>query len=392
MKLLFCYDGPIEKDEFGDYYSTALTDEMFSRYECISNEITIVIRVNHTKKELLNDKYMPLSKDKYNIVECPSIASIKGLLFNKRECYRIIGKCIKEADAIIIRLPSFLGNIAFRLSEKEKKPYLIELVGCAWGALWNYNFKGKIIAPFMKMATKNALKKTNYAVYVSNEFLQKEYPTNGQSIACSNVILKTVDDDIIKKRYEKIKNFNFSKKIVIGTLGAIDIKYKGHEYVIHAIKLLTKMGYNVEYQIVGNGSSHRLDTISKKYGVSNSVNILGPMKHEDVFTWIDNLDIYIQPSNTEGLCRAIIEAMSRGCPVIASDVGGNPELIDNNFIFKKKKYKELCNCILKMDKETMFKQAELNFNNSKTYLNVVLSSRRTEFLKKYAKGIKNNKG
>ena len=67
MKLLFCYDGPILKDENENYYGTALNDEMFERYECITNDLTIAIRVN--KVEKVENKCLRITKEKYKVVE-----------------------------------------------------------------------------------------------------------------------------------------------------------------------------------------------------------------------------------------------------------------------------------------------------------------------------------
>ena len=46
-----------------------------------------------------------------------------------------------------------------------------------------------------------------------------------------------------------------------------------------------------------------------------------------VFNWLDDLDLYLQPSYTEGMPRALLEAMSRGLPCCASAVGGIPDLL-----------------------------------------------------------------
>ena len=55
--------------------------------------------------------------------------------------------------------------------------------------------------------------------------------------------------------------------------------------------------------------------------------------------WFETLDIYIQPSLTEGHCRAIVEAIGNGVPTLASDVGGNSDSVDREFLFKAKDYK-----------------------------------------------------
>ena len=60
-----------------------------------------------------------------------------------------------------------------------------------------------------------------------------------------------------------------------------------------------------------------------------------------MFKFYENIDVYIQPSYQEGLCRSIVEAMSKACPVVCSDAGGNYELIQEEFIFHKGNSKAL---------------------------------------------------
>ena len=51
---------------------------------------------------------------------------------------------------------------------------------------------------------------------------------------------------------------------------------------------------------------------------------------------VSKLDLYIQPSLTEGHCRAIVEAIGNGVPTLASNAGGNTDSVDENYLFKPK--------------------------------------------------------
>lgn len=52
--------------------------------------------------------------------------------------------------------------------------------------------------------------------------------------------------------------------------------------------------------------------------------------------WYKSLDIYIQPSKTEGHGRAVVEAIGNGVTVIASNVGGLPDSVQKRFLFSSK--------------------------------------------------------
>lgn len=389
MKLLFCYDGPVKKDEKNNYYGSALNDDVFKRYECISNNINICIRIRQINSLESINKFKKINTDKYNIIECPNISSIRGIILNKKKLKEILYKKIIETDIVIIRMPSFIGNEAVKICNKLNKNYLIELVGCPWDALWNCGLKGKIIAPYMFFKTRKNVKYAPYALYVTSKFLQKRYPTKGVNIACSDVSLGKMENQVIQMRNQKIKTMN-NKKIILGTVAAIDVSYKGQKYVIKALAKLKKDGYNnFEYQLVGGGKPNKILEIAKKYNMLDKIKIIGPLPHEKIFEWLDNIDIYIQPSDTEGLSRALIEAMSRGCPCIASDAGGNNELLVDKYIFKKKNINDLIKKLkqLLIDDE-MKKQSMINFNKSKEYNNECLDRQRLFFYQQIINSIK----
>jgi glycosyltransferase involved in cell wall biosynthesis len=252
MKAMFCCDGPLSRDQYGNYYGVALNERMFSRYYLITRTLTVAIRTELKS----DDNVKGLSKinlDNFQVVSCPNLSSLKGMLFNRSKANSILFDQIKNTDFLVIRLPSVIGILSIEIARKMNKPFLIELVGCPWDAYWNHSWKGKLVAPFMWHATKKAVKNAPYVLYVTNEFLQHRYPTTGRNIGCSNVALPTLDESVLEIRLHKIKQMTKHKPIVLGTTAAVNVRYKGQEYVIHAIAELNKQGYNFEYRLVGGG-------------------------------------------------------------------------------------------------------------------------------------------
>lgn len=292
-------------------------------------------------------------------------------------------KLVMETDAVIIRVPCSASKAAIRFAKKYNKPYMLEIVGCPWDALWNYNLKGKVLAPAAYLNMKKIVKQAKYSVYVTNEFLQKRYPTKGKSTNCSNVVLETLNEKDFLERKIKDKD----EKIVLGTSAAIDVRYKGQENVIKILPNLIKKGYNIEYQLIGNGDKTRLENIAKKYNVEDRVKLIGSIPHNEVFDWLNSVDIYIQPSKQEGLPRALIEAMSKACPAIGTNVAGIPELLEKECIYKKNDLKGLEKCISKLieDKDFTKKQSELNFEKSKEYSVNTINERRLKFYQEFKK-------
>ena len=80
------------------------------------------------------------------------------------------------------------------------------------------------------------------------------------------------------------------------------------------------------------------------------------------------------------MCRSVVEAMSRACPVICSDACGERELANEKFIFKRGDWKRLADKINDMNNtKTMLREAERGYNKSFDYKKETLDKRRREF-------------
>lgn len=260
------------------------------------------------------------------------------------------------------------------------------MVSCYWDALWNHSLKGKVIAPYSFLKSKKIIREASHVVYVTNEFLQNRYPTNGKHTNCSNVALTEFDDKVLDRRLNKIESMQNNEKIVIGTTAAVNVRYKGQQYIIQALGELKKQGIDhFEYQLVGGGNQAFLKSVSEKYDVLDQIKFLGTMPHNKVFEWLETIDIYTQPSRQEGLPRALIEAMSKAVPAFGARTAGIPELLENQFIFSntRKNIDEIIEILKSFDKETMINQSKRNFEESKKYDKNVIEERRREFFEEF---------
>ncbi|WP_298472007.1 glycosyltransferase [uncultured Psychrobacillus sp.] len=382
MKLIFAHDHIFYKFSNQFYSTGGLSKEMLERYTAVFDEVIVLSRQKHINT--YNDKLTLASTDRVKFVEIPEFKSISKLtrIF---EVKKIINAEIKLGDSVIARLPSSIGSLAVSAAIKNKIPYLLEVVACPWDALWNHSFKGKLVAPYKFFKMKNQVWNSKYSIYVTNKFLQERYPTKGKSVNCSNVALQEFDNNILEKRIEKILN-KLDTKLIIGTTAAIDVKYKGQQYIIEALGQLKKQGIaNFEYQLVGGGDTKYLKSIAEKYDVSNQVKFLGTLPHNKIFEWLDEIDIYAQPSRQEGLPRALIEAMSRGLPAMGSNTAGIPELLEKNFIFtnSRENIKEIIEILGQFQKENRILQAKRNYIESKKYDKQVIENRRNKFLNQF---------
>jgi len=377
-KVLFAHDGPLFYDPEGNYYGIHLTEKLKQRYRLLGNKVTFVIRTRPLPKDAGNH-FSQILNNNFRVVDMPDYKSFTKYFSLRRKAKEIIEKLVIEHDIIIVRLPSGAGAIAVEYAKKHNKPLLAEMVACTWDAYWNYNWKGKLVAPYFYYRLKNRLKNLPYVIYVTRKFLQSRYPTNGFNTNISNVELSEIKEIDLKKRLERIEGWDGQTPLTLLTIAALNVSYKGQDDVIKALYNLKKKGLLFKYRLIGQGSTDRLQNLINKLGLNNEVEIIGPVKHEDVFEEIAQTDIYIQPSKQEGLPRSVIEAMSKACPVIGANTGGIPELISPACIFKKGNKKQIAQLLSKIDKTFLSEMAKINFETAKEYLPELLSERRKEF-------------
>lgn len=107
------------------------------------------------------------------------------------------------------------------------------------------------------------------------------------------------------------------------------VREKGIDIFLKAIKILkNKYSRNLKIVIVGNGPlKEDLGNLAVALGVNREVKLLGARK--DVGKLMESSNIFVLSSRSEGLPMVALEAMSRGISIIATNVGGIPELIEN---------------------------------------------------------------
>ena len=106
-------------------------------------------------------------------------------------------------------------------------------------------------------------------------------------------------------------------------------KEKGIDILLKAWENVVKKEKNLKLFIVGNGPLEwELKKMSRSLGVTESVEFTGMA--QNVTEYIRDADLFVLPSRAEGLSNALLEAMSYGLPCIATNVGGNIELIGEN--------------------------------------------------------------
>ncbi len=390
MKILYCHDNTyIQNSETTFYSEGQFSYAYWAPYINICDELIVAGRGRALTED---DDLSVLNKSNgegVSIQILPNMNSPLGLLHNRSVVQERVEALVEEADAVIVRTMSEIGWLAFKVARKRGKPIAHEIAGCPWDNTWNHgSLLAKLYAPLRYCRMKKLAQKADYVLYVSKEFLPKRYPATGTTAIASNVRIEKPEPSVLERRLERIGSSPSSDfPIEIGLIGHLDHKLKGIDIAIKALSLLNADSDRpFILKILGAGNSSPYRPLIHKCNLQNHVRFEGVLTSGDpVLHWLDQIDLYIQPSFHEGVPRATIEAMSRGCPAFGSNAGGIPELLPPAYIHKAGQAEQLAEQIIQSIKDkTLASQAQENFKKSMDYTHDILHPIREQFWSGFA--------
>ncbi len=382
-KVVFVHDHKFYKNGKDVYSGGGLPDSAWDRYLRYFDSVTVLARFGGYIDQEKASRLALTSKERVEFELCEGLSGLKERIAPKAEIKDLVRRLVSEHDAVVARLSSELGLLAISEARKQGKRYAIELVECTWDAYWNYGkLSAKVYAPFMFHRVRKAVKQAPMVLYVTNHFLQNRYPTEASVVAsCSNVNIPFFDQHVLESRLKKLKEEE-KDEIVFGIIGGLSNGLKGFDLAFKALSSLEGKIKKFSLRILGGGDALPWKKIAQKYGVEDKVFFDGVLPSGDpVFNWLDSIDIYLHPSYREGLPRAVIEAMGRGCPVLASSVAGTPELLSKDYLFQSGDAKRLAELIYEFssDKSSLIKMSVDNFNSAKNFSLPELMKTRNKF-------------
>jgi glycosyltransferase involved in cell wall biosynthesis len=291
---------------------------------------------------------------------------------------------IATEDALICRVPGTLGRIAAYEALKINKKYGVEVAADPFDVFAPGSFNHPL-RRFLRVLGTNQLKKVvknaSAALYVTKEQLQKRYPvTSGvfQTYA-SNVVLKSEYLATTSKRHSLKTIYHLI------SVGSLDQLYKAPDVLIQAVDIVNKqeLGFKVRLTFLGGGK-YRDSLVEAKNATASAdlIQFPGAVKpFSKVVEYLDDADLFLLVSRTEGLPRALVEAMGRGLPSIGTHIGGIPELLEDQALVPINNALEVAKKITEFIRNADFynTQAKRNLEFSKDFVWEKLNERRFKF-------------
>ena len=379
MRLVFAHDNWFLRGADGRVW-TDRGSFPWDRYLEFADSITVVSRMRDLEPGESTERMALSSHPQVTFVGLPNLSTPLGRVVGRRRARPVLRSVLGEADALVARLPSEIGGLAGRVASQMRLPWAAELVTCPWDSLWNYGtWQGGVFAPLAWWETRRLMRRAPFSLYVTQEFLQRRYPPGAGAVAAgvSDVEI-VVEPGALARRLERAPN----DPIVFGTIAAL-LPFKGLDTAFEALR-----GFDAEapyeYRVLGAGDVDAYRRLAEDAGAN--VRFDGTLPPgEPVRRWLDEIDVYLQPSRQEGLPRGLVEAMSRACPAIGSTAGGIPELLDPGCLHKPGDAAGLRARLRDaLDPEWRRQQAARNADVAERYAPDVLAQRRRAFWRSFA--------
>jgi len=265
-------------------------------------------------------------------------------------CISKIKKLIKDyrIDVIHGRSPS---SISYALSKNKKMPFIVSIHGTSFGEIASYI---KIPFSFLKkrLLYDAAIVQPSWAFFTS-----LEYKAANKIISVSKALaeealnyyrLPSEKLVVIHNGVHVLPITQAETENVILSVGRM-VWRKGFTYLIEAMPNVLKENPNTKLILVGDGVYKVfLEEYTKKLKVEKSVLFYGNLPREKLFLLYQKARLYVQPSLYEPLGNTILEAMASEKPVIATKVGGIPEIITHGkdgFLIEPESYQQIAQTI-----------------------------------------------
>lgn len=389
MKLMVVVDAHIVMTPDKKHWcQTIYSYSFFQRYLSTFDDIRVVARVKPVDK--LDGKYQRVDGDYVEVYGIPfyqgPIQLLKRYLVIQKSLMNIDAGC----DAALFRMPEQTCQMAYRHMRKCL-PFACEVVYDPSDDLKQSksNFLLYLLHLRISYNLREICLRANGVSYVTEHTIQENFPCYAQlhgetkdhfTSAYSTITLS--DESFTGPRV-----FKKDRKFTLALCdAAMNSERKGERIFIHAIQRIRAKGYDVAGIIIGDGSMRpSFEQLAQELGIADSITFTGLVANADeVRGYMKEADLFVLPTQAEGLPRGILEAMALGMPVLSTPVGGIPEILERKYLFTPTDIDGLTAKICELINDTSELEAMsiANYSRAKEFSAAILQNKRNEFYKK----------
>lgn len=314
------------------YYVRNFGKVLIDRYLSVFDQVYLVWRTRLVKSEESLGQYTIPMDERVKVIDTPffqgPIEYTKVYHELKRRINRI---SINEISLAIFRLPSNIGFVVCNAIIRLGIPYAVEIVANPFELMnTSDSFVTKFSMYLWHRSLKKAVNQAKGVSCVTKISLQRRYPSHDGQILASYSSADIPDNFFGEKRCYPHKG----KFVICHVASVVKNDAKGNKEVIDVIDNLKKKDIICKVVFVGEGSyMDECLEYAKTKNLEGSICFKGIVNQQELLLVLNQSDMMLFPSKSEGLPRVIIEAMATGLPCVASNVGGIPELLPPDDVF-----------------------------------------------------------
>ncbi len=328
MKLIFADEIRLRSAPDGSVWSSGWgAYQQFASYLSVFDSVEVVCRIRSESDCLA--KGIRCDGPGVSFRPLPWYVGPSQYLAKARMVKRAVRAAYDGEAAYLLRVPSHVASLLQRILVREGHPYGVVVVADPAGDFAPSSNHHPLRALFRMKYTRDlrrACRDAVTAAYVTEEALQRAYPPSPGALTASYSDVMLTDEwyaDRPRKYAHQERAFTALH------IGSFVQMYKAQDVLLRALAKCREEGLNLHLTLAGEGR-HRLamEDLAARLGLQSEVTFLGSVPHgESIRRLLEAAGLFLLPSRTEGLPRALLEAMASGLPCIASRVGGVPELL-----------------------------------------------------------------
>jgi glycosyltransferase involved in cell wall biosynthesis len=363
------------------YAQAGFGPSFWQRYLTTFDHVNVVARVEDVAEAPDDEERSDCPGVSFDAL--PSYVGPLGFVLRYPKLARRLTRSASRDGALIFRVPSQLANTAVRGVRGTGKPYGLEVIGNPRDVFASGAVRHPLAPFFRRHFTRQLRRQCREAAavaYVTQRTLQRSFPASPGRFTTHYSSIRLPEDWLRQAPRSYVSAID---RPAIVCIGSMSTHYKGQDVLLRAVKACLDRGVDVRAVLVGEGACRaEFEQLARTLGIDDRIVFAGKVAHGGpILKQLDGADLCVMPSRTEGLPRVLIEAMARGLPCIASDIGGIPELLDAGELVPPGDAAVLAEriCAIRQYPQRLTELSARNLTKAREYVEPVLDRRRREF-------------